>query len=400
VTRSVRPARRVLQIHTRYRESGGEDRVAADELRLLTSGGLDVEQVIFDNASIDESTTLGRARAAASAIWSQSAAKRVDAAIQAFRPDVVHVHNTFVLASPSVFWAARRRAVPAVHTLHNYRLVCPVATCFRDGHPCTDCVSQPIAAPGVVHACVRDSRAQSAVVATTLATHRAIGTWRHRIERYVALTQFQRSLLVKGGLPARRIVVVPNFLEPDPGAPRRERLGLLYVGRVAPEKGIGTLTAAAELGGQVIRIAGDGPEMDIVRAAAASKSVIALGRLSAEDAHAEIASAAALVVPSLWFEGFPMVVLEAYASGTPVIASRIGSLTEIVEDGKTGLLVRPGNAGALATALTWAAEHPAEMREMGVNARRRYEERYRGSHHLAALMDVYAQAMEASHGAH
>ena len=140
--------------------------------------------------------------------------------------------------------------------------------------------------------------------------------------------------------------------------------------------------------------------MAAVESAAASGNVIALGRLDAAEAHAEVASASALVVPSLWFEGFPMVVLEAYASGTPVIASRIGSLAEAVEEGETGLLVPPGDARALAAAFAWAAQHPSEMSAMGGNARRRYEERYRGAHHLSALMGVYAEAAEAAEGRH
>jgi glycosyltransferase involved in cell wall biosynthesis len=391
----------VLQVHTRYREAGGEDRVVQDELHLLRSAGIEVEQVTFDNAAIDESSALGRARAATSAIWSTAAASRVEAAIQALDPDVVHVHNTFALASPSVFWAGRRRAVPIVHTVHNYRLVCPVATCFRDGHICTDCVGRPIPLPGVMHACVRDSRTQSAVVAATLATHRAIGTWRRRIDRYIALTHFQRSLLVKGGLPARRISVVPNFLEPDPGVSRAERRGFLYLGRVAREKGIDTLMAASARARQPLRVAGDGPAIATVEAAAAASGhVVALGRLDAGDARAEVASALALIVPSLWFEGLPMVVLEAYASGTPVIASRIGSLAEIVEEGKTGLLVPPGDVHALEAAIKWAARHPSHIRAMGANARQRYEECYRGHDHLSALMGVYREAAESRHGRH
>ena len=395
-----RDVQRVLQVHTRYREAGGEDRVVDDERHLLESAGVKVDQVIFDNAAIDEGSSGGSARAAASAVWSTEAASRVRRAINTSRPDVVHVHNTFVLASPSVFWAANRSAVPVVHTLHNYRLVCPVATCFRDGHSCTDCVGQPIPLPGVVHSCVRGSLTQSAVVAATLAAHRALGTWQRRIDRYVALTGFQRSLLVDGGLPARRISVVPNFLEPDPGVQADDRSGLLYLGRLSSEKGIATLTAAAALGNQLVRVAGDGPAGHLVREAAASGQVTSIGRLSAIDARREVAAASALVVPSLWFEGFPMVVLEAYACGTPVIASRIGSLAELVEDGTTGLLVPPGDPHALARALTWVAEHPNEMRGMGANARRRYEERYRGAHHLGALMDVYQQAIETRHARH
>lgn len=392
------PVRRILQVHTRYREAGGEDRVVDDELALLRAADVGVERVIFDNTMIDESSALGRVRAGAAAIWSSEAAKRVGIAINSFKPDVVHVHNTFVMGSPSVFWAASHSAVPVVHTVHNYRLVCPVATCFRDGHSCTDCVGRPLALPGVIHACVRDSRPQSAVVAATLATHRALGTWHRKVDRYLALTEFQRSLLVRGGLPARRIGVVPNFLEPDPGMHDYERTGLLYLGRLSPEKGIDTLTTAASLGSQTIRVAGDGPADDVVRTASASNKVVALGRLSAADASRAVASSIALVVPSVCFEGFPMVVLEAYASGTPVIASRIGSLAEVVEDGVTGRLVPPGDANALAEMMAWADSHRPEMRAMGANARRRYEERYRGMQHLRSLMDAYGEAKEHADG--
>jgi glycosyltransferase involved in cell wall biosynthesis len=177
-----------------------------------------------------------------------------------------------------------------------------------------------------------------------------------------------------------------------------ERTGLLYLGRLSPEKGIDTLTTAASLGSQTIRVAGDGPADDVVRTASASNKVVALGRLSAADASRAVASSIALVVPSVCFEGFPMVVLEAYASGTPVIASRIGSLAEVVEDGVTGRLVPPGDANALAEMMAWADSHRPEMRAMGANARRRYEERYRGMQHLRSLMDAYGEAKEHADG--
>ena len=366
-----------------------------DEGRLLADAGLTVEQVVFDNADIDESQSPVRlASLAGAAVWSRSAAHRVRAAVNRFQPDVIHIHNTFVAASPSVFWAARTGRVPVVHTVHNYRIACPVATCFRDGHTCTDCVGRSIPWPSVVHACVRGSHAQSAVAAATLATHRAIGTWRHRIDRYIALTEFQRSLLVKGGLPAPRTSVVPNFLEPDPGYGAGPRGGVVYVGRLAREKGIETLLAAAAQRPGQVRVVGDGPAADAVTAAARADHLVAVGRVTADGAKREMSAATALLVPSLWFEGFPLVVLEAFAVGTPVIASRIGSLAEIVEDGVTGVLTPPGDAAALANAIQWAHQHSVEMRAMGANARKAYEERYRGGAHLDALMRVYRAATD------
>lgn len=388
----------VLQVHTHYLYRGGEDQVVEAERRLLEEAGIRVSQVIFDNAdAVERRSPRRNVGLAAAAIWSRAAQRRVRAAVARERPDVVHVHNTFFTASPSVFAGAGD--VPVVHTLHNYRMVCPVATTFRDGHPCTDCVGRAVPWPGVVHACVHDSHLESAVAAATITVHRALGTFRRRIARYIALTGFQRDLMVAGGLPEERIDVVPNFLEPDPGPGERQRSGLLYVGRLVPEKGVEALLAAAAAQRALVRVAGDGPLKPVVEsAAAAERSVEYLGRLEPPAVRDELARATALVLPSIWFEGFPLTVIEAYAVGTPVIASRIGSLAEVVEDGVTGLLAAPNDADDLAGRMLWALEHPDAMREMGCNARRRYEDRYRGSTHLAALLATYAAASSAVGG--
>lgn len=386
--------RRILQIHTRYRQAGGEDVVVDAERRLLEAAGASVEQVIFDNAELHEARSLGSdARLAASAVWSGTAKRRVARAIARYRPQVVHVHNTYAAASPSVYRSATDAHLPVVQTLHNYRLVCPVATCFRDGHACTDCVGRSVAWPAVLHACVRGSRAQSAVVATTLGVHRALGTYRNEVDAYIALTSFQRSLMVQGGLAAARIRVIPNFLEPDPGSSNEPRAGLLYVGRLAQEKGIEALTLAAGKEPGILRVAGDGPLAHLIDRSDAAGDLRRLGRLDAASVLGEVRSALALVLPSIWFEGFPMVVLEAFASGTPVIASRIGSLAEVVDEGETGLYVEPGDPESLAERMRWAADHPHEMMTMGAKARARYETTYQGAGHLAALMRTYEEVI-------
>lgn len=384
---------RVLQVHTRYRQAGGEDEVVEAERQLLEAAGITVRQVIFDNADLRESRSLrGDVGLAASAIWSRSAARRVRSEIATLHPQVVHVHNTFPAASPSVYSAAAAEGVPVVQTLHNYRLVCPAATAFRDGRACTDCVGRAVALPAVVHACVRGSRSQSAVAVATGAVHRAFGTYRRRIARYLALSSFQRDLMVAGGFPPTRVRVLHNFLEPDPGEGTGPRTGIVFVGRLSPEKGIVPLLGAATAAPGPIRVVGDGPLMPAVRAAAASGHVDYSGPMPRLAAQAEIRGAIALVLPSLWFEGFPMVVAEAFAAGTPVIASRIGSLTELVDDGVTGLLVEPNDPVGLADRMRWASAHPDMMRAMGQHARRMYEARYKGPTHLAGLLETYASA--------
>lgn len=363
--------------------------MVAAEKRLLEEAGLDVRQVLFDNAELRESRSpVGDLRLAGSTIWSRAAQRRVRDAVATYRPQVMHVHNTFAAASPSVYAAATAHGVPVVQTLHNYRMVCPAATLFRDGHACTDCVGRSLAWPAIAHGCVRGSRAQSAVASATIGIHRALRTF-NQIGTYVALTSFQRQMMVDGGLPTSQIRIIPNFLEPDPGAGDGPRAGVLYVGRLSEEKGIAALLGAATLELGIVRIAGGGPMAPLVEQEAARGHVEYLGPIAAAAVFDEMRRAVAVVTPSICFEGFPVVVVEAYATGTPVIASRIGSLAEIVEDGVTGLLAEPGDDLDLATRVRWAVEHPHEMLQMGANARKRYETRYRGASHLAALLDTY-----------
>lgn len=394
----AQPIRRVLQVHTRYRQAGGEDQVVASERVLLEGAGVEVEQVLFDNAELRESQSIrGDLVLAASAVWSRSAKRRVAAAIAKRRPQVMHVHNTFAAASPSIYTAATAAGVPVVQSLHNYRFVCPVATAFRDGHPCTDCVGRRIPWPGVVHSCVRGSRSQSLVAATTLGVHRALGTFARGIDAYLAGTGFQRQLMVDGGLPGNRILIVPNFLEPDPGVGLGPRAGVLFVGRLSEEKGVATLLRAAETVPGIVSVIGDGPLAPVVREAADAGTVRYLGPVWADEMREHLRGAAAMAMPSIWFEGFPMVVIEAFAAGTPVIASRIGTLADIIEDGVTGKLADPGNAAQLGERFAWAIDHPSELAGLGVQARQRYESRFRGPTHLAALLDIY-QASIARHG--
>jgi glycosyltransferase involved in cell wall biosynthesis len=391
------PIHSVLQVHTHYRQAGGEDQVVEAEKQLLETAGIAVHQVMFDNADLRESKSpADNIKLAASAIWSRRAERRVGAAIEAHRPDVMHVHNTFAAASPSVYAAAG--AIPVVQTLHNYRMVCPVATAFRNGRACTDCVGRFVPWPGVMHACVHDSRSQSTAAAATIVVHRILGTFQRRIAVYVVLTNFQRQVMIDGGLPPDRIRVISNFLEPDPGVGDRQRSGILYVGRLAEEKGVGVLLRAARRLPGTIRVAGDGPLQVVTARAGAAEDIEYLGLLEHSSVREELRRAIALVLPSIWFEGFPLTVLEAYATGTPVIASRIGSLAEVVEDGVTGLLAEAHDADGLAERLRWAVSHPEEMHEMGSRARERYEGLFRGPAHLEALLGAYAAAARSRSG--
>jgi glycosyltransferase involved in cell wall biosynthesis len=378
---------RALIVHNLYQHAGGEDAVVREEVGLLRRNRVEVEVYERDNAEIGD---MPRAAAAVQTIWSSKTSREVSAFIERFRPDVVHAHNTFPLISPSLYFAASRLGVPTVQTLHNFRLFCVQAMFLREGKVCEDCVG---ALPwrGITRRCYRGSATQSAVMVGMLGVHRAAGTYSRRVTRYIALNQFCRDKFVAAGLPAERIAIKPNFIDLPPPTEQR-RQGGLFVGRLSPEKGVSTLAAAAATSGVgTIDVVGTGPQDTELRGAPGLRL---LGWREPEETYERMRSAAFLVMPSLWYENFPRTLVEAFACGLPVIASRLGAMETLVRDGVTGLLFEPGNARDLAGKLAWAGSHPGEMRLMGIAARAEYEASYTSKINFSRLMEIYRDAIQ------
>ncbi len=382
-------SRRVLIVHNRYQIRGGEDAVVEREAAALARAGCTVETLYFSNDDIRG--PVDRLRVAFEAPHARRGIARVVEAVRRFRPDVVHAHNTFPLVSPGMFAAVRAEGAATVQTLHNFRLTCAGALLMRDGKPCETCVTgSPYAA--VRHRCYRGSRLGSLAVARMIDRHRRIGTWTRDVDAFVALTPFARGRFTAAGLPPERIVVKPNGL-PDPGPPSEaSRETILFAGRLSREKGVETLKAAAGQLGQAIDVAGEGPLRESLDGA---PGLTLLGTLPGTEVQARMARAAALVVPSLWYEGLPMVVAEAFAAGTPVIASRIGALADLVEDGVTGLLVTPGDPAELARAMARILADPQAARRMGRAARAAYLRDWTEEATTAALLSIYRRACAA-----
>jgi glycosyltransferase involved in cell wall biosynthesis len=384
---------RVALVHNRYRRRGGEDEVFEREAALIESAGHDVECYEVNNDATDTMSTLG---VAARSIWNPATYRRVGQWFTRFRPDVVHVHNTLPLISPAVFRAARHSGATVIQTLHNYRMICPSATLFRDGRPCELCVGRAWHGPAVRYACYRGSRAASAVVAAGTFIHTAIGTYARDVDRYIALTSFTKEKLIEGGLPSHRIVVKPNFCEPPPATRTRVGTGVLFVGRLSEEKGVHTLVEAwrRHLDLPELRVAGDGPLRPMVQDLARScTNVTALGPLTRADVDDEMRSAALLVFPSLCYETFGLTIVEAFSHGLPVVASAIGSVREIIEDEVSGLTFTPGDSDALASRVRrLVADHALNL-EMGARARKRYEARYTPAANIEQIERIYREAM-------
>jgi glycosyltransferase involved in cell wall biosynthesis len=383
---------RILVLHNRYQQAGGEDSAVAEEIAMLKRHEHAVDYLGFDNESIRG--VKGQALAAARAFYSFRSARAVAARIDAFRPDIVHVHNFLATMSPSVFFVAQQKHVPIVLTLHNYRLLCSNALLFRDGHPCEECVTRHSFLPGVRHACYRSSRLGSAVVGGSIALHSILGTWRNRVDRYIALSEFEAAKIAGSRIPSDRIRVKPNFVSSS-----LEGTGgggfALFAGRLSPEKGLQTLIEAdaENLLPMPVHIAGDGPMRAALQHASSRKEsrLHLLGVKPRGELQALMRKATVLVVPSIWHETFGMVCVEAFAAGLPILASSIGGLPEIVEDGVNGHLFPPGDATALAGALGLFEDGSDEMQNMRRAARRKFETHYSEERNYRMQMQIYEE---------
>jgi glycosyltransferase involved in cell wall biosynthesis len=397
----------ILQLHNRYQIVGGEEGVVQAEQTLLRAQGHRVQLLEVTNDDIVG--LAAKASAAINAIYSRAARQRVLAAIDDFGPDLVHVHNFFPLLSPSVYDACRDRHIPVVQTLHNYRLACPKAMFFRDNQICEACLDQRSLLPAVVHGCYRASRPESAVVALMLDWHRRRGTWSDRVDAYIALTQFQKAKLVQAGLPAAKIHIKPNFVFAPPAveaaveAPIAAAAYILFVGRLAAEKGIAVLIEAYLHDPTLppLKIVGDGPLRSALeqQAAELADRVTFLGRQSADQVRQWMLRASGLVFPSIWYEGFPLTIAEAFSCGLPVIVPALGSMAEIVQDGVTGYHFLPRDGVDLAAKIRQLMAQPARRQQMGQTAQQIYTAQYSPAVNYQQLLAIYRSAQAVALGA-
>ncbi len=387
----------VLLVHNFYQQPGGEDQTFADEGRLLEQHGHSVGRFTMDN---DEVQTIGKLTVARKTIWNDQARQSLRKAIRETGARVVHFHNTFPLISPAGYYAAHDEGAAVVQTLHNYRLMCVTATFCRKGRVCEDCLGHTMAWPGILHGCYRGSRAGSAAVAAMLAFHRLKGTWRREVDVYIALSEFGREKFTEGGLPPDKLVVKPNFLDPAPGIGRGNGDYALFVGRLAVEKGIAMLLEAwprvyADTGVK-LKIFGDGPLRARVEAASKTAAGIEyLGWLDLQqEGYVTMGAARALIFPSIWYEGQPKTIVESLATGTPILASRLGSMPEMVADGRTGMLFEAGNPDDLARQARALLAGQADRQRMRQAARFEFESRYTAEQNYPLLMRCYEEALK------
>jgi len=386
---------RILQIHNFYQQAGGEDRVLAAEFALLSSHGHEVFQYTVHNDAVAEvpAVELG-----VKTIWNKDSYRKIRLLLAEHAIDIVHAHNTLPLISPSIYDAARAQNVPVVQTLHNYRLLCPAATFYRQGEICELCLGKAVNYPAVLHRCYRDSLAASAVVSIMLAAHHFAGTYQRKIHTYIALTEFARNKFREGGLPANRMIVKPNFLSHDPGPGTGQGGYALFAGRLTAEKGLVEMLDAWAANPHTLplKIAGDGPLRSFVQERAASLATVEyLGLCEHARVMSLLQEAAVLVFPSRWYEGMPMILLEAMACGTPIVAFAVGSLSELILDFENGCKLPLADSDALPDLLR-DSERLARISCLRAGARAYFERYFTAAKNYQLLKKAYDEAADNS----
>ncbi|WP_276497268.1 glycosyltransferase family 4 protein [Pontibacter litorisediminis] len=386
---------RILQIHNFYKQAGGEDTVFEQEAQLLRAHGHTVEQLTFSNNNVTSITD--KLQAALGVVYNPQSANSIGKSIKAFKPDVVHVHNFFPLVSPGVFWVCHKYNVPVVMTLHNYRLVCPSAVLYYDGKVQLENVQQTFPVKSILKGVYRGSRVETASVVLATGVHKLLGTWRDKVSKFIALTPGAAELFQNSSLRLRReqVRIKPNFTaDPGMGAAIREDY-FLYLGRLTEEKGIRTLLEAHGRKPFPLRIIGTGPLQGLVEAYAAKNPKVEYqGFRQREEAMAQLKQARALIFPSEWLETFGMTAVEAFATGTPVIASKIGGGAHIVQHQQNGLHYTPGDAQELARQVELLQTLPDLARKLGHNARESYEQLYTPEANYLELLSIYEDAIQ------
>lgn len=385
---------RVLQIHNYYQRWGGEDEAAEHEVRLLQQYGHEVKLYYRHNDDIKSFGVLRKAMLFFENTWSMKSYKAIRRVLQEFKPDVVHMHNYFPLISPAAYYACSRAGVPVIQTLHDYRLICPMGHLLRKGQICEECIHNSLWR-SIKYGCYRGSRLLTLSNALMVSAHRFLKTWDKRVDLYIAVSEFVRRKFIEGGFMASKVVVRPNCFAEDAGPGEQRRRYALFIGSLTHHKGVETLLEAWKKISLPLKIIGEGPlypwAETFIRENNLSQVTLE-GFRPQKEVFSYLKGALFLVAPSIWFETFGRIIVEAYTTATPVIASRLGAFEELVEEGKTGLLFCPGDPQDLANKVNYAMENPKEIEGWGKEARLVFEKKYSGKIAYERLMEIYQQA--------
>ena len=382
----------ILLVHNYYQLPGGEDTVVNNEKKMLENHGYNVFLYTRDNKELQGISLIGKISFAINFLFNFRTFVEVRKIIKQCNIDLVHVHNTLSLVSPSVYYAALSKKIPVVKTIHNFRLVCPNALFYRDGNICEDCITKGLHS-AIKHKCYRNSRIQTIACVLNLKIHRFLGIYKKL--NYICLTEFNRKkLLSVKGISPNNVYIKPNFTKAnDRYMPLRERMKkFIYVGRIEKIKGIDILLNAwCQLEDKTIELLmyGTGPEQDWCEEFIKENhlNIKMMGYIDNDKIKDQLAESIDLIFPSKLYEGFPMVITEAFSVGTPVIASKIGNAKYIVDNGVNGILYETDNHMELANIVQYYGNIVTE--EMCLAAKEKYKNCYSMESNYKILNDIY-----------
>ena len=396
---------KILLIHNYYRSDvpSGEDNVARAEEKLIRDKGGSVVTFNKFNDEFDSYSLWQKIYASKELIWSSKSYRQIKSLLKTEKPDIAHFHNIFYLISPSAYYACQEEKVPVVQTLHNFRFFCANGLLLRNGKICEDCIGR-IPWRSIFFGCYRDSKLYSLPVSLMEIVHHYFKTWNKMVDIYIALSEFSKRKFIEAGLPEEKIFVKPNFLLNSPQPLFENGRYIVFIGRLSPEKGVLTLIKGIKILQErskrfnlSLKIIGDGPQkeelMTKVRRYGIQK-IEFLGRKRREECMELLKNSSFVVIPSICYENFPMTIVESFACSKPVVASKIGSIPEIIEDGKTGFLFEPGNALDFAEKVEWMFENEDACIKMGRNSRAEFERKYTAESNYALLMEIYRKAIK------
>jgi glycosyltransferase involved in cell wall biosynthesis len=438
---------KILLVHNFYQSSSpsGEDVVFKNEVELLRKNGVEVVTYERYNDDIKDYGLVGKLLLPFTNIWSKKTYNEIKELIKKEKPDIAHFHNIWYLISPSAYYACKDEGVPVVQTLHNFRIFCANGLLLRNGKICEECITiktgkgsevigygdkeektgnrlevignrLKIVNNALRYGCYRNSRVYSLPVAFMEYLHWVKKTWVDKVDAYIALTEFGKKKFIEAGLPSEKIFVKPNFLQNPPEPDYSHQNYAVFLGRLSVEKGLNMLIKAfhylshppslitSDLSSIPhlpfhLKIVGDGPLRKQLEDKVRDEELHNIeftGRKSFFEAMKLLRNSMVMIMPAICYEGFPMAIREAFACGKPVIASRLGAMAELVEDGKTGLLFESGNPVDLAEKIKWLLEHEDACIEMGKNARKVFEEKYTAEKNFEILMEIYSKMIGTS----
>lgn len=396
---------KILLVHNFYGSTApsGENTVYISERELLRGNGHHVIEFARHSDEIRNEGFLGAVKGAFTTPWNPFSMRSLRSFLEKEQPEIMHVHNTFPLLSPSIFHATRGLKTATVLALHNYRTFCAAGIPMRGSHACTECLERGTVFPALKHGCYRQSRLATFPLATMIALHRKLGTWSKHVDAFIALTEFQQNKMTEAGLRCESVYVKPNFYfnPPDPLPWEKREPKAVYIGRLGVEKGVKILIDAWTMWASEaphLEIIGDGPEKSVlqeyIKGNGLEEKVSFLGYLNSSEVQKQLATARLLVLPSLSFEGFPMAIPEAFALGVPVAASNIGAIPSIIKDNENGILFKPGDSSTLYRAVKEIWDRSSWLSSLGQAARQEYDRKYTAEANYEILMEIYQKAME------